>query len=76
MALPTHVDRVLAVRRRRRAARAALGGRHARAATASVDADVVDGDGRVVLRLEGYRTIELPGGPGADDLAPIREAMS
>ena len=28
-----------------------------------------------MLRLEGYRTIELPGGPGDEDLAPIREAM-
>ena len=40
------------------------------------DADVVDEAGRVLLRLEGYRTIELPGGPGEPELAPIREAMS
>ena len=27
------------------------------------------------VRLEGYRTIELPGGVDADALAPIRAAM-
>ncbi len=60
MALPTHVDRVTALRRRRRA-RAPVGRRHA-AATAAIDAEVVDDSGRVRVRLEGYRTIELPGG--------------
>jgi hypothetical protein len=40
-----------------------------------VDADVVDESGRVRVRLEGYRTIELPGGVDADVLAPIRAAM-
>jgi hypothetical protein len=29
----------------------------------------------VRVRLEGYRTIELPGGLDADALAPIRAAM-
>ena len=40
-----------------------------------VDAEVVDERGRVRVRLEGYRTIELPGGVDADALAPIRAAM-
>ena len=40
------------------------------------DADVVDEDGRVRVRLEGYRTIELPGGLDADALAPLRDAMA
>ncbi len=75
MALPTHVDRALlfdgdGVQSGPRWAVVTPRG------DGVSDADVVDGDGRVVLRLEGYRTIELPGGPDADDLAPIREAMS
>jgi len=40
-----------------------------------VDAEVVDETGKVRVRLEGYRTIELPGGVDADALAPIRAAM-
>ena len=40
-----------------------------------VDAEVVDEAGRVRVRLEGYRTIELPGGFDDDALAPIRAAM-
>jgi hypothetical protein len=42
----------------------------------ALDADVVDDSGRVVVRLEGYRTIELPGGVDAQALAPIRTAMA
>ena len=75
MALPTHVDRAQLFDREG----LAPGGRWAivtpREAGVS-DADVVDATGRVLLRLEGYRTIELPGGPGEAELAPIREAMS
>ena len=75
MALPTHVDRAQLFDREG----LAPGGRWAivtpREAGVS-DADVVDATGRVLLRLEGYRTIELPGGPGETELAPIREAMS
>jgi hypothetical protein len=40
-----------------------------------VDADVVDEGGRVRMRLEGYRTIELPGAVDAEALDPIRSAM-
>jgi acyl transferase domain-containing protein/acyl carrier protein len=39
------------------------------------DAEVVDGDGRVVLRLHGYGTIVLPDGPDEELLAPLRDAM-
>jgi NAD(P)-dependent dehydrogenase (short-subunit alcohol dehydrogenase family) len=42
----------------------------------SFDAVVVDGDGRVLVRLDGYRTTTLPGGPGDDEIAPFRAAMS
>ena len=47
----------------------------ARTATA-VDAGVVDEEGHVSVRLEGYRTIELPGALAAEALEPIRAAMS
>jgi NAD(P)-dependent dehydrogenase (short-subunit alcohol dehydrogenase family) len=40
-----------------------------------IDAEVVDEAGNVRVRLEGYRTIELPGGIDAGALAPIRAAM-
>ncbi len=40
-----------------------------------IDADVVDEAGNVRLRLEGYRTIELPGDLDDDVLRPIRAAM-
>jgi Polyketide synthase dehydratase len=39
------------------------------------DAEVVDEAGRVRVRLEGYQTIELPGGVDAAALGPIRSAM-
>jgi Polyketide synthase dehydratase len=74
MALPTHVDRVT------RFAGAEEPGRlwavvTPRAGGDGTDADVIDEAGRVRVRLEGYRTIELPGGVDPDALAPIRTAM-
>jgi hypothetical protein len=36
---------------------------------------VVAGDGHVILRLRGYRTVGLPDPVAADDLAPVRAAM-
>jgi hypothetical protein len=41
-----------------------------------VDAEVVDGAGRVHVVVRGYRTVELPGAPEADRLAPLRRALS
>jgi hypothetical protein len=72
MGLPMHVDRVT------RFAGADEPGRLWAIVTPgadAIDAQVVDEAGRVRLRLEGYRTIELPGplDPGA--LAPLRAAM-
>ena len=40
-----------------------------------VSAEVRDAEGHVAVRLDGYRTIELPGGLEADALAPIRAAI-
>ncbi len=74
MALPTSVERVA------RFAGAEEPGRlwavvRPRAGDDGVDADVVDETGRVRVRLEGYRTIELPGGVDENALSPIRLAM-
>jgi hypothetical protein len=72
MALPTHVDRVT------RYAGADAPGRLWAVVTprdGAVDAEVVDDTGHVRVRLEGYRTIELPGALDPDALAPIRAAM-
>jgi hypothetical protein len=75
MALPTGVDRVAA------AADADDAGPAVALATplaggGGFDVVVVADDGRVLVRLEGYRTIELPGGPDEQSLAPLRAAMS
>jgi hypothetical protein len=74
LALPTHVDRVV-----RFVAEDAGGPLSAVVAPREdgdgVDAEVVDESGRVLVRLEGYRTVELPGGVGESELAPIRAAM-
>ena len=39
------------------------------------DADVVDTSGSVLLRLEGYQTVELPSGADPSSLEPIRAAL-
>ncbi|HEY3187120.1 MAG TPA: polyketide synthase dehydratase domain-containing protein, partial [Solirubrobacteraceae bacterium] len=74
MALPTRVERVV-----RYAGADAPGALWAvvspRDGGDGVDAEVVDEAGTVRVRLEGYRTIELPGGVDAGALAPIRTAM-
>ncbi|HET8757595.1 MAG TPA: SDR family NAD(P)-dependent oxidoreductase [Solirubrobacteraceae bacterium] len=72
MALPTHVDRVI-----RYAGADEPGRLYALVSHRpdGVDAEVVDERGRVRVRLEGYRTIELPGGVDDAALAPIRAAM-
>jgi hypothetical protein len=74
MALPTRVERVV-----RYAGADAPGALWAvvspRDGGDGVDAEVVDEAGRVRVRLEGYRTIDLPGGVDAEALAPIRAAM-
>jgi hypothetical protein len=74
MALPTHADRVV------RFAGADDPGELWAVVTprdgGGVDAEVVDATGRIRVRLEGYRTIELPGGVDDAVLAPIRAAMA
>ncbi|MGZ6705847.1 MAG: SDR family NAD(P)-dependent oxidoreductase [Solirubrobacteraceae bacterium] len=72
MALPTRVGRIV------RYADADAPGELWAVVTANgpgVDAEVVDAAGRVRVRLEGYETIELPGGVDSDALAPIRSAI-
>ncbi len=73
MALPTHADRVVV-------APGPVGSTTLIAVVTprddgSVDAEVVDPEGRVWLRLEGYRTTALPGALGDDLLAPLRAAI-
>ena len=40
------------------------------------DCAVVEENGDVVLRVDGYRTVELPGGVDEDARAPLAAAMS
>ena len=72
MGLPTHVDRVIRFAPSKKAGRlwAVVTPREG-----AIDADVVDDTGHVRVRLEGYRTTELPGELEAAALAPIRSAM-
>ena len=74
MGLPTHVDRVVqyATRKKPGPLWAVVSPRD----DGGMDAEIVDDSGRVRVRLEGYRTIELPGELAADALAPIRAAMN
>ncbi|HXW58650.1 MAG TPA: SDR family NAD(P)-dependent oxidoreductase [Solirubrobacteraceae bacterium] len=74
MALPTALQRVV------RYAEADAPGRlwavvRPRGDGRGVDAEVIDEAGHVRVRLEGYRTIELPGGVDADALSPILAAI-
>jgi hypothetical protein len=39
------------------------------------DAHLLDADGRVLLELSGYHTVELPGGVDRDHLAPLTAAL-
>jgi hypothetical protein len=73
MGLPTHVDRVT-----RFAADEAGDGVLAVVTPrdGGADADVIDGSGRLLVRLEGYRTTQLPGQAGEEALAPIRAALA
>ena len=74
MALPTHVDRVV------RFASAKKPSRLWAVVTPQdggvTNAEIIDEGGRVRVRLEGYRTIALPGELAADALAPIRSALN
>ena len=40
------------------------------------DCEVLDPTGRVVLRLEGYHTVPLPGGLTDEVRAPLRDVMA
>ncbi len=74
MGLPLHVERVRALRSPDRAE-----GPFYAIVTPQPDgysAQVVDGQGEVYLSLNGYRTVELPGGVEEARLEPLRAAMS
>ncbi len=77
MGLPLRVERVRPVR----PVEAGAGRLHAvvtpsASGDGTFDARVVDADGNVHLVVEGYRTVELPGGAPADRLEPFRAAMA
>jgi NAD(P)-dependent dehydrogenase (short-subunit alcohol dehydrogenase family) len=73
MGLPMRVGRVTA------SGEDAASGRVAAVAEAQPDGSfrvrVVDEAGTVVVELDGYRTVQLPGGVADDKLAPLRAAM-
>jgi acyl transferase domain-containing protein/acyl carrier protein len=77
MGLPTHVDLVACYGRAKDPGPlwAVVRPRPDGPDEAAVDAEVVDSEGRVRLRLEGYRTTALPGAVDAQALIPIRAAL-
>jgi hypothetical protein len=74
MALPAHADRVSMPHRP--APGAELFAVAHPADDGSFDCQVVDGDGEVVLRVNGYRTVNLDSPVPAGLQEPIRDAMS
>ena len=74
MALPTRVDARRALRRSRSSG-CALGGRHPACRRGRRGRRGRRRERQRARALEGYRTVELPGGVDADALAPIRAAM-
>jgi len=74
MALPTHVDRVVRYASAKKPSR--LWAVVTPQEGGGVDAEIIDEGGRVRVKLEGYRTIALPGELAADALAPIRSGLA
>ncbi len=71
LALPAHVGRVV-LTEHAAAPKGLLTARVVAGSDGGVDAEVVDGKGRVWVRLEGYRTAELPEAFDEAVLAPLR----
>jgi acyl transferase domain-containing protein/acyl carrier protein len=74
MALPTHIDRVRIFEGE--ASEPLFAVVRPGEADMTVDAEVVDAAGRLKVRLEGYRTTELPGEMQGDELEQFRRAMA
>jgi hypothetical protein len=73
LALPLHVDALrLNGSPRERAGLAATARRDGHG---GFDCAVLDENGTLVLRLDGYRTVPLPDPPPADVIAPLRSVM-
>jgi len=75
MALPMHIDRVVL------ATEGPSDALHdlvavVRPVNGSFDAVVVDGSGRPMVAIDGYRTVQLPGALSDDDVASLKEAMA
>jgi hypothetical protein len=74
LALPAHVD--LVSMPQRSVPQAELFAIAHPADDASFDCQVLDGEGDVILRVNGYRTIGMDGPLPTELRQPIREAMS
>jgi hypothetical protein len=74
MALPTHADRVVVFSGAREGA--GVTAMVTRPVDGAVDAVVVGPEGQAWLRLEGYRTVELPAPVDDAALAPLHQAVA
>jgi hypothetical protein len=71
MALPTHIDRVsFAPGSDDGAARCTV-----RSADGAFDATVTTESGDVLVQLNGYRTVQLPGALRPEEIEPLRDVM-
>ena len=76
LSLPHHVDRVTIFEPGEPADTPLLAVVRPDEVRTGFDADVVDGTGRVFVRLRGYRTVEVPGGFDSAVLEPLRASMA
>jgi hypothetical protein len=78
LALPAHVDRlsVLAELATEQPERAVAVARPVEGRPGVFDCQVLDSTGGILLRLEGYRTIPLPGGLSEEVSSPLRHVMA
>ncbi len=76
MRLPRHINRVSVAGKHSGAAAGLQAIVHPSAAGDSHDALVVDSEGHVHIRMQGYESIELPGSVGEAEQTPLRIAMA
>jgi hypothetical protein len=75
MGLPLQIGRIEKLRDASEGASFSVVTRRGQGESAGFDAQVLDESGNVYLRMEDYRTVELPGAVDADRIAPIRSVI-
>jgi hypothetical protein len=77
LALPARVDRLTVLRELPPETEGIIALAHpVTGEPGTYDCEVLDESGKVVLRLDGYRTVPLPGAVAEDIRAPLRDALA